>query len=86
MATCPRVTRFKIDWGDGEGGNNENQPPVVTEGTFECSTSKQGSAEGADVPLKQLKNTDNSNSMDVVLSDRSQSQNGIGREVEAMQV
>jgi hypothetical protein len=26
LATCPRVTRFKIDWGDGEG--SENVAPV----------------------------------------------------------
>ncbi|ELU15516.1 hypothetical protein CAPTEDRAFT_149983 [Capitella teleta] len=27
LATCPRVTRFKIDWGDGEG--SENVAPVT---------------------------------------------------------
>ena len=30
LATCPRVTRFKIDWGDGED-NIENMPPSTLE-------------------------------------------------------
>ena len=30
LATCPRVTRFKIDWGDGEE-NLENMPPSTLE-------------------------------------------------------
>lgn len=91
LATCPRVTRFKIDWGDGEGGSNENQPPVTTEGLgdpMECGGSKQGLSENSnmDAPLKQLANTDNSNSMEVVLNEKSLSQNGLPREQESMQV
>ena len=33
LATCPRVTRFKIDWGDGgEANDAENQPPTTNTG------------------------------------------------------
>ena len=27
LATCPRVTRFKIDWGNGDEADSENVPP-----------------------------------------------------------
>ena len=30
LATCPRVTRFKIDWGSGDEVGSENVPPSTS--------------------------------------------------------
>ena len=47
LATSPRVTRFKIDWGDGEDG--ENVPPTgSTEGE-----SNQMASNGSSMNMKE---------------------------------
>lgn len=78
LATCPRVTRFKVDWGDGEGTSNENQPPPPSgiENTesnqMAVDTNPTPSAAG-DIPLKPLPGQSmDSNSVGAVLNDKSQ--------------
>ena len=56
MATSPRVTRFKIDWGDGEDGENV-PPPNSTESESNQMVTDSGSSqvlkeETMDAPLK----------------------------------
>ena len=95
LATCPRVTRFKIDWGDsgGASGSNENQPPVTEEGDMETSRQQAHCENSSDIPLKNLMNRDNSgmrddsNSLDMplVLNEKSHS-NGLSNQDEAMQL
>lgn len=42
LATCPRVTRFKIDWGDGN--DVENQPPASSTGNESNQMAIEGDA------------------------------------------
>lgn len=56
LATSPRVTRFKIDWGDGEDGENV-PPPTNTENesnqmAIDPATTQALKDETMDAPLK----------------------------------
>ena len=47
LATCPRVTRFKIDWGDGgETNDGENQPPSTNTGNESNQMGMDGDKHG----------------------------------------
>lgn len=91
LATCPRVTRFKIDWGDGEGiATNENQPPAIS---FENAESNQMAVDGNSAPaaggdmgpVKQATaQQSDSNSVGAILNDKSQ--NGLPADSEPMQM
>ena len=92
LATCPRVTRFKVDWGDGEGASNENQPPQPScsenvESNQMTVDSNSTPSAGGDVPLKQIPGQtaqSDSNSVGAVLNDKSQ--NGLPADGEPMQM
>ncbi|KAL5022550.1 hypothetical protein ScPMuIL_001705 [Solemya velum] len=68
LATCPRVTRFKIDWdGDGEVTNDENAPPM--QNTESESNQVVPVVEQAKESVKSFMNESNSISMGMELGE-----------------
>ena len=83
LATVPRVTRFKIDWGEGQ--SNENKPPkeILGQGMNSGLSKPEHILDNSlDEPLK-LPCLDN-DKMDV-LSDKSNGHNG-SRDSDMMQL
>ena len=52
LATCPRVTRFKIDWGDGEDA--ENLPPSASTESESNQMAVDGEASTSQKPTDRL--------------------------------